>query len=182
MRGFLVVILVLLSAFGVSCSSTKTTAIEQLDSAQSPKEVKEKTVTKQTETAVSADIYPVWVFNPSSLDDATYKYFSGSSEITVSDKMARQQAMSNAAGNAANALALSVQTAVQTTEKTSVDSTGESQYTASFEKEALAKSATIVAGLEMVNQWKDPDTGEFWVLMRMPKTIFDSIQNELLEI
>ena len=178
MRGILVVLLVLLSFFWISCSSTKNSAIEQLDSAQSPKEVIEMAVSEQTE----ADKYPVWVFNPSSLDDATYKYFSGSSEITVSDKMARQQAMSNAAGNAANALALSVQTAVQTTEKTSIDSTGENQYTASFEKEALAKSAAIVAGLEMINQWKDPNSGEFWVLTRMPKTIFDSIQNELLEI
>lgn len=167
MKKIIIALLVLLTVFMLSsCSSTKDV--------KSPSPVGSE---------VDSNNYPIWIFNPGTKDDSIYKYVSGSSEISVSDKMARQQALTDATRSFANWWETSIQAVVRDYANVGGEGQTNQQYMLAFETFALQKSDVVVSGIEMVDQWKDPSTGELWILARISKstlgTTFQSVIDEM---
>jgi hypothetical protein len=176
MKKTFIFLFVMLSIFViVACSTTKATEEQP---AQAPVSVAEPAPKAEPESK-----YPGWVFTPGSMDNSVYKYISGSSEISVSDKMARQQAMTDATRNFANWWETSIQAIVRDYANVAGEGMSNQQYMLAFETFALQKADVVVSGIEMVDQWKDPDTGELWVLARVPKatlgTTFQTVIDEM---
>ena len=130
---------------------------------------------------------PKWTKAPDSYNDTEYKYFSGSSDITFSDKMARQYAMTDAASSFARWLEQSVNEVVNTTTFSSIVDTSEQKDAitseiSTFEKNMKSSASAVVSGLEAVDYWKNPQTGELWILTRVSKKLlrqqFQSILDE----
>ena len=176
MKRIIITLFVLLAVFAlVSCSTTKAAKEQPAPAVSEP-------ATASVEGTTPSK-YPTWVFNPGSKDDATYKFVSGSSEISVSDKMARQQAMTDATRNFANWWETSIQAIARDYANVAGEGQTNQQYMLAFETFALQKADVVVSGIEMVDQWKDPDTGELWVLARIPKatlgTTFQTVLDEM---
>lgn len=142
--------------------------------------VPETTVATASSSSSSADEYPGWVFTPSSYDDETYKYFSGSSDITVSDRMARQRAMTDCASSFASWWEQSIETVISTSSSI-VDDGGKQSYVQTFETKSKTSSSAVVSGLEAVEMWKDPSTGEVWLLARVPKALIGKTFRSVLD-
>ncbi len=174
MKKILIGLFVVLCVFVLASCVTKTVVVESAP---------EEPAAAEPAAAEPVSKYPSWIFNPGSKDDETYKYISGSSEITVSDKMARQQAMTDAARAFGSWFEQSIQAVARDYANAAGEGKYNQQYMLAFETIAMTKVDVTFSGLEMVDQWKDPETDELWVLARVPKatlgTTFQAVLDEL---
>lgn len=123
---------------------------------------------------------PKWTNAPSSYDDAEYMYFSGSSDVTFSDRIARQLAMTDAASSFAKWWEQSVNSVITT--YSNIEETGSKRdYYTFFEESSKTSASTVVSGLEAVDYWENPQTGDLWILTRISKKLIGKTLQNILD-